>query len=1020
MKKIIASLLFLIPLIQCVGQGTLQRITPTTSQFSREAFTNETAAGWRAKLGVGSGGGGGGSTNGGTVTSVALTMPSPFTVIGSPVTDNGTITVGLPSQSANTFFGAPSGIAGAPGFRALTSTDIPSLDAAKITTGVFPPARLAAGAPSSANYLRGDGAWSTVNGANIDVGSITASQIDPTLDTIYRAGGDGIATLNGIGTNTTLRSADINDISLSVFSHPSGNQNSDVFRVYQKSGNPALTVSAAGSVTANGTLSGTFTGNGAGLTNINGANIQLGTISSNKLDSTAWNAFTSIAEATNVFKTMMSSNNTFFGNGAGITNLNLTSAYSFDQGGLQRNMSNAMTFINVMDYMPANPTPAQTAVAIQTAIDKTTNCWTMAQTAGFYGSPYFGTNSHSVVYFPNGSYYVDRPLRVRTGGTKFVGEGPYSRVKIYQTVATNLWQADPWGWTEGGGNVLWYCSWDGFDMQVYGGIAGAKIDCFSFVSPAGGYYFMLRRGVIKNCRVNGFYNAVNVINGVGLLIERCELRRNRRALSLTKCDNVMVVNSSLGEGYGGYEWGETNSTTIYWDGNTNGPAFSLVVIGSEAGGDNHFLDARSGDISIIGMNYEVNNLGAPSPATNYGPIIKCSSGVFSLSVMNWRSSSMNQYSVGSGTAAREPIFSFSGGTGKRALIQGTSIDQPGGIGANSYPIIRLDTAGDYVNVISEGLSVTNTANGDYYNTPRIHEGITPLVSLATNNASSLTNIYQRALGWAAGSAGNILYYSSSNTAYWAAPPAGGSGTGIQTNGGSGVNNTLSNLTVTAIDTTSPALTVVPSAGQITSPLKVQYSGGGNTLLNLGSDGSLAIRGGYFGSGVGLTNIPEAAIATNTTWIAPSEVFQYRNGTPLVPTNSYDLFQNWKTGKPFYGYHCFDTSGFFKFFKSMSINGKTNFIVTQYFSTTGATYQATSCRANTYTLSGGGVAGQYGTENVVTTMNPGGGTNVDTVTYQFAVAPAESDGIIDFQLGRNNGSPAPTNTVFWLGAKVVQY
>lgn len=73
---------------------------------------------------IGGSSGGGGS---GTVTSVALSLPGIFTVSGSPVTTSGTLTGTLVSQTANTFFAAPNGSSGTPTFRAIVSTDLPSL-----------------------------------------------------------------------------------------------------------------------------------------------------------------------------------------------------------------------------------------------------------------------------------------------------------------------------------------------------------------------------------------------------------------------------------------------------------------------------------------------------------------------------------------------------------------------------------------------------------------------------------------------------------------------------------------------------------------------------------------------------------------------------------------------------------------------------------------------------------------------------------------------------------------------------
>jgi hypothetical protein len=65
--------------------------------------------------------------SGGTVTSVGLSMPSQFTVSGSPVTGSGTLTASWANQSANTVLAGPaSGAAAAPTFRALVAADLPS------------------------------------------------------------------------------------------------------------------------------------------------------------------------------------------------------------------------------------------------------------------------------------------------------------------------------------------------------------------------------------------------------------------------------------------------------------------------------------------------------------------------------------------------------------------------------------------------------------------------------------------------------------------------------------------------------------------------------------------------------------------------------------------------------------------------------------------------------------------------------------------------------------------------------
>src|SRR4051812_28278317 len=63
----------------------------------------------------------------GTVTSVALTAPSIFSVAGSPVTTAGTLALTLATQSANLVWAGPTtGAAAAPAFRSLVAADLPN------------------------------------------------------------------------------------------------------------------------------------------------------------------------------------------------------------------------------------------------------------------------------------------------------------------------------------------------------------------------------------------------------------------------------------------------------------------------------------------------------------------------------------------------------------------------------------------------------------------------------------------------------------------------------------------------------------------------------------------------------------------------------------------------------------------------------------------------------------------------------------------------------------------------------
>lgn len=74
---------------------------------------------------------------------VGLTLPaSVFNVTNSPITPPGILNADFTTQSANQLFAGPStGSPAVPAFRSLVTADIPSLDVAKITTGLLPIAR---------------------------------------------------------------------------------------------------------------------------------------------------------------------------------------------------------------------------------------------------------------------------------------------------------------------------------------------------------------------------------------------------------------------------------------------------------------------------------------------------------------------------------------------------------------------------------------------------------------------------------------------------------------------------------------------------------------------------------------------------------------------------------------------------------------------------------------------------------------------------------------------------------------
>jgi len=102
------------------------------------------------------------SPGGGTVSSVAVTMPAQFTVAGSPVSSSGTIAVSLANENANLVWAGPaSGGAAVPTFRAIVAADLPAglqllLTAQNPNTVIAGPASGAAAIPTARQLVAAD------------------------------------------------------------------------------------------------------------------------------------------------------------------------------------------------------------------------------------------------------------------------------------------------------------------------------------------------------------------------------------------------------------------------------------------------------------------------------------------------------------------------------------------------------------------------------------------------------------------------------------------------------------------------------------------------------------------------------------------------------------------------------------------------------------------------------------------------------------------------------------------------
>ena len=140
----------------------------------------------------------------GSVTSVALALPSIMSVSGSPVTTTGTLTGTLTTQAANSLFAGPiSGVGATPTFRALTTADIAGLGVGTVTSvGMTVPSILSV-TPSTITTSGSFALSLTTESANkIFAGPSSGAAAIPTLGSLTSA--DIPALPYGTGTVTSV------------------------------------------------------------------------------------------------------------------------------------------------------------------------------------------------------------------------------------------------------------------------------------------------------------------------------------------------------------------------------------------------------------------------------------------------------------------------------------------------------------------------------------------------------------------------------------------------------------------------------------------------------------------------------------------------------------------------------------------------------------------------------------------------------------------------------------------------
>lgn len=138
----------------------------------------------------------------GTVTSVAMTVPSFLSVSGSPITGAGTLAVTLATQAKNLLFAGPSsGSDAAPTFRALIGADLP-LPAIAALGGVFSKAAVSHQFLTSISSV--DGSVGQAQPAFTDIsGSLAGSQLPAfTGDVTNSSAAMTVAKIAGVAVGT--------------------------------------------------------------------------------------------------------------------------------------------------------------------------------------------------------------------------------------------------------------------------------------------------------------------------------------------------------------------------------------------------------------------------------------------------------------------------------------------------------------------------------------------------------------------------------------------------------------------------------------------------------------------------------------------------------------------------------------------------------------------------------------------------------------------------------------------------
>jgi hypothetical protein len=132
-------------------------------------------------------------TSGGTVTSVSMTVPTGFSITGSPITGAGTLGLGYGSVSAHTFLGNNTGSSATAAFVQPAFSDLSgNIAVTQMNSGT---------SASSSTFWRGDGTWSAPAGG----GTVTNSGNLALNSVVLGTGTTGVKVVGGIITDGTAK-----------------------------------------------------------------------------------------------------------------------------------------------------------------------------------------------------------------------------------------------------------------------------------------------------------------------------------------------------------------------------------------------------------------------------------------------------------------------------------------------------------------------------------------------------------------------------------------------------------------------------------------------------------------------------------------------------------------------------------------------------------------------------------------------------------------------------------------------